>query len=591
MSRPAIVAPLLFLASVALSYLFADRYLPSPDEGASLAAAAKILDGAVFYRDIDAYPFPGAAYLLALGMAIFGEHLSVARGLAGAGFVCMVLSSYAAALVLVDRPRAALFGVALLSLKFLVFPNFTMFVYPDFAMTAAMTALAIFLRHPYRGASIRLVVAGIFAGLAVVTKQNVGLYVGLAMAGLLLWPEIAGGARRAVARHRWSEVSAFVAGIAVPVGIMASYFAAQGLLGRMIYSGLLRPFVGYLPTSGVSVLPPLQWWELGSLLWPRDSPYLVLLYGQLLEEGILPGASLQGVYALAGEVVARLIYTGLPVAFLGCAFLWLRMRRSSEAEPAVRGRRVRFFGSAAVCLAITASAFPRADMSHILLVYPAVLLTLFSLLVSRALAGGDSRPAGLETRMPTRLAAVVVAFVATTGALAIHHDSLLERRLTLERAELWVRPKDMWVQSLVQTVRERVPEGEPLFIYGHEAQLYFMADRYFPWPFTQLYPGMAGGGDGDVLARILVEQRPRLIVQGVTHWPGMPTLTEYTAKLVATIERDYVRATKAMFLARPPQGTIPPSFILQLWRLRGGDSSLSGEFSNRPSTPSASAVR
>lgn len=206
LSRPVVVAPLLFLASAAISYLFADRFLPTPDEGASLSAAAKILDGAVFYRDIDAYPFPGAAYLLALAMAIFGEHLSVARGLAGAGFVAMVLGSYAAALVLLDRPRAALYGLSLLSLKFLAFPNFTMFLYQDFATAAAMTALALFLRHPHRGASTVLFVAGIFVGLAVVSKQNVGLYVAIAMVGLLLWPEIAGGARRAVARHRWSEV-------------------------------------------------------------------------------------------------------------------------------------------------------------------------------------------------------------------------------------------------------------------------------------------------------------------------------------------------------------------------------------------------
>ena len=570
LSRPTVAASLLFLASVAISYLFADRYLPSPDEGASLTAAAKILDGAVFYREIDAYPFPGAAYLLALGMAIFGEHLSVARGLAGAGFTCMILSSYAAALVLVDRPRAALYGLALLSLKFLVFPNFTMFLYPDFAMIAVMTALAVFLRHPHDGASVRLVVAGICVGLAVVSKQNVGLYVAVAMIGLLLWPEITGGVRRAVARHRWTEVSAFAAGIAVPVGIMASYFAAQGLLWRMIYSGLFRPFVGYLPTSGVSALPPLQWWELGSMRWPQDSPYLVLLYGQLLEEGILPGASLQGVYALAGEIFARLVYTSLPVAFLGCALLWLRLRPFSEAEPRVRRLRGRFFGSAAVCLAITASAFPRADMSHILLIYPAVLLTLFSLVGAGALALSDSRLEARRSRTLRWLAAGVVTFVATTGALAIHHDSLLGHRLTIERAGLWVRAKDMWVRSLVQTVRERVPEGEPLFIYGHEAQFYFLTDRCFPWPFTQLYPGMAGGGDGQVLSRILVEERPQWVVQGVTHWPGMPTLTEYTAKLSATIERDYVRATKAMFRARPPGGTLPPSFILQLWRLREG---------------------
>ena len=221
-----------------------------------------------------------------------------------------------------------------------------------------------------------------------------------------------------------------------------------------------------------------------------------------------------------------------------------------------------------MCLAITASAFPRADMSHILFVYPAVLLTLFSLVGSRARIVGGAAPEVTGGRAFRWLAAGVVVLVALTGLLAVHHDSLLSRRLTLERADLWVRPKDMWVRSLVETVREAVPDGAPLFVYGHEAQLYFLADRYFPWRFTQLYPGMEGGEDGRKLSLVLAAEQPKLIVQGVTHWPGMPTLTEYTPLLVAAIERDYVRATKAMFRARPPEGTLPPPFILQLWSLR-----------------------
>lgn len=359
-----------------------------------------------------------------------------------------------------------------------------------------------------------------------------------------------------------------MAGIALPVGMMGVYLASHGLLGQMIYSGLLRPFVGYLSTSGVSVLPPLQWWELGSMRWPGDSPYLILMYGHLLGEGILPGASLQRGYALAGEIFARLLYTGLPLAFFVCALRWPKLRPSSDALPSWGHRRSRFFGSAAVCLAIAASAFPRADISHILVIYPAVLLTLFGLLDSQALAVSGSVPEGRRPRTLIWLAAVVFSFVATTGALAIQHDSILSQRLTLDRVGLWVRPEDMWIQSLVEKVQKRVPEGEPLFIYGHEAHFYFMTDRYFPWPFTQLYPGMAGGDDGRVLSRVLVEERPRFVIQGVTLWPGMPTLPDYTEELLTTIERDYVSATEGMFRTRPPDGPIPPDNVIQLWRLR-----------------------
>ncbi|HEM45461.1 MAG TPA: hypothetical protein ENO23_00280, partial [Alphaproteobacteria bacterium] len=65
---PSRFAPLLLVAAALLSYLYADRDLPFADEGATLTAAARILRGDVFYRDIDAYPFPGAAYLLAGAM-------------------------------------------------------------------------------------------------------------------------------------------------------------------------------------------------------------------------------------------------------------------------------------------------------------------------------------------------------------------------------------------------------------------------------------------------------------------------------------------------------------------------------------------
>ena len=80
--------------------------MPVPDEGALLTAAVKLLHGGVFYRDVDAYAFPGVSYLLAGMMSIFGEHLSVARALAGSFFCTSVLGVYACALTLMDRRRA-----------------------------------------------------------------------------------------------------------------------------------------------------------------------------------------------------------------------------------------------------------------------------------------------------------------------------------------------------------------------------------------------------------------------------------------------------------------------------------------------------
>ena len=102
-ARPTLVGPILLGLSAVLSVYFAGFQLPGADEGALLTNAMKLLRGGVFYRDVDAYPFPLAAYLAASAFSVFGEHLSVSRALAGLLFCATVLALYATALRLVDR--------------------------------------------------------------------------------------------------------------------------------------------------------------------------------------------------------------------------------------------------------------------------------------------------------------------------------------------------------------------------------------------------------------------------------------------------------------------------------------------------------
>ena len=104
------VAVALGLAGAVLSWWFATHTRPMSDEGAVLTAAAKLLRGGVFYREIDAYWLPGSAYLAAFAMKLFGEHLSVARVLAAISYLGMVLGLYALALRLLGARRAGLFG-------------------------------------------------------------------------------------------------------------------------------------------------------------------------------------------------------------------------------------------------------------------------------------------------------------------------------------------------------------------------------------------------------------------------------------------------------------------------------------------------
>ena len=177
-----VFAPLLLLAALALSRWQAGYAVPGADEGALLTQASRILDGEVYYRDLDAYPFPGGPYLLALVMGIFGEHLGVARGLATGVAVGVVGLVYAMGTRLLAPARAALLGVALLGCKVLAWPSFTGFFYWDLALLGAvLAAAAVVVGRPGAGAADRsgwAFVAGLGVGIAFAAKQSLGIYVG-----------------------------------------------------------------------------------------------------------------------------------------------------------------------------------------------------------------------------------------------------------------------------------------------------------------------------------------------------------------------------------------------------------------------------
>lgn len=280
LTRPIWFSALLLTLAAALSYIYADRAMPASDEGALLTAAVKLLHGGVFYRDVDAYAFPGVSYLLAGMMSLFGEHLSVARAIAGSFYCATVLGIYACAIALVDQKRAALCGLSLLSLKFFAFPIYTMFFYADVAVATAIAALALFLRHRFDGASQRLFWVGAFTGLSIVTKQSTGFLVAVVFAIVLCFPGFAHGPRGR--SSRLAEVAVYGAGVFFVVGGMCAYFSSQGVLGEMFRAGVLRPFTGYLPTSGVSFLPPSRLVEVrGTPIIGADLFFTTLLRARL----------------------------------------------------------------------------------------------------------------------------------------------------------------------------------------------------------------------------------------------------------------------------------------------------------------------
>ncbi|MBW2384658.1 MAG: glycosyltransferase family 39 protein, partial [Deltaproteobacteria bacterium] len=544
--------------SLGISFVFAGYRLGGNDEGALLTAAGKILRGGVFYRDINAYPFPGAHYLLAGTMALFGEHLGVARGLAACSFAALVGCLYALALRLLGRPRAALYGVSLLGFKLLAWPAFTAFFYWDLALLAACTAIWLFLAGHDAPSPRRLGLVGVCVGLALITKQNVGIYLASALFGILLFAAREGapaGGREGIASNR-AGMLPVAAGIAVTVLPGVIYFAFHGLLPELLRSGLIRPFTDYATTSSISFFRPLQWWQLSELQGTAGFSYFPETVWTLLRRQLLPGGeAVYSSYWLAGELFVRGVYSAMALTFVGACLQWFR-----PAEGTLRERRRLQGRFALLCFAVTISAFPRADFAHMMGIYPLVLLLLFS--VTGELA--ERLPGGTARTLRAVEVGLVAGILSVVSVLSVVLLGSMTERLELSRADLRVWPEDAFVASVVRYVEENVPEDRSIFVYGHEAYYYFLSGRYTPWPFSQLYPGQAGRDAGQTLAALLDEKRPPLIIQGFTNFPGVPSLKNQIPKLDAFIRAQY-QATPMPFRRYPPPfQRIPPPHRLQV---------------------------
>ena len=570
--EPARFGSLLAIAWLCVSFLYADRGLPPNDEGALLTNAARVLRGAVYYRDLDAYPFPGATYLLALVMTIFGEQVNVARGLAVAVSLAAVLALYATALQLLDRRRAAAFGVCLLSLKFVAWPAFTAYMYSDVAFAFGCTAIALLVRADAATSALRTALAGVCVGAAVLSKQNLGIALALATFTLLLVPQLAHQAARRDGRARFRSGAAFGLGVALPVGFMLLYFALHGAAGTMLESGLIRPFTSYLPTSGIGFAEPLRWWQLGSLREVPGNPYFSGPFLLAMSGKLLPAEGLYPLYWMVAEVASRALYSSIPLAFAAALFAAGRfvVRGALSAD---RAASLRFAGMAA---AVMASAWPRADFYHVISVYPVVLLLLFDRVAAGRGAGEPTPPgreAGSSAFASNRAGrwigrGALVSLLVVTGCVSGLHQSSYRHHLDLDRADLYISPYSGWVRSIVDLARAELEPGDPLFVYGHEAALYFLAERFSTWRFAQLYPGQVGEGRGSELANHLRAHPPAVIIRGGA---GSPPLASYTPELLSWVLDNY-EVDERVFEQYPPRARyVPPRWLVAVMRRGGGE--------------------
>jgi hypothetical protein len=540
-----LTAAVLSAAAAAISIPLLRMWPPTGDEGAMLTGAVKLLRGGIFYRNIAAYPTPGAWYLLAGAMRLVGESVITARVLTLIAFALTVGFFYLIARPLLGAQLALAYGVGLLAVKLWAWPAWSAYLYADVAFVFAAAAALAFLAGWQRRRGRHFFIAGLLFGAATLCKQTVGIYpAGAGLAVLVLAPL----ATRRPASHAWlrrvlgladdqpwawAPAWLLVAGGLAAFIIPVLYFGRHGLLGEMVTAGLVRPLAGYLPTSAVSYTEMLDWSHFRSLTESAFDPYRV----PVLSVSPLAGSAPMGqneLWRSLTEFYVRMMYLLVPLFLLAPALhlVWKARRNPAAGEPHARQADA---AALALMVGLFASAFPRADYYHVIDVAPAWLLALF-------MGAAGWAEAARERRGRLIRGGVAVAGVAWLAVGAFAMATLSSRcDLILNLPHFGrVRAPGLYtdLEPTVAYIRSHTAPDAPLFVLGSEAYFYFLTDRYSPWPFAQTYPGQTGDDMGQRLAGVIEQHRIPYVIRG-RRAPGLPILSSYAPALLRYIARHY----------------------------------------------------
>jgi hypothetical protein len=242
---------------------------PAPyDEGNTVVAAWRLLEGERLYRDVWQMHAPGSAYLLAGAFRLFGTTLGVERALRA-----VLLGLTAATLVVLTRrlaPRPDAGSVAVLAglaaAAYALLPTHAPFLRPTApALLLALLALLPAQRAIESRSARACFLAGALAGLCGVFRLDFGVYTGAAIAlGLASRPRL---------------LAPLALGAAAVAGPALAALAASGLLPEALDQMIVFPATVYpaqrrlpiydLPAVGSALLPLLAAVGVAVVCWAR----------------------------------------------------------------------------------------------------------------------------------------------------------------------------------------------------------------------------------------------------------------------------------------------------------------------------------
>jgi hypothetical protein len=228
------------------------------DEGYYLYESARLLDGAVFYRDLFDLITPGSHWLLAGLFRVFGTTMATARGLHAATQGAIVVLVWTGCRLLGVRRGVA---IAAALMQPALFESAWQCTSPHWLATLlTLAVLVALLRAPSAA-----VLPGVLAGLLIAVQQQKGVIIGAGAAAALVAGGLAGGGRNAVPAIR-RRLARYVVGLlAVAVPFFVALLWSVGL--QPLWTALLVfPFVNY---PRVNRVPWGYIWTLPSYTFPH----------------------------------------------------------------------------------------------------------------------------------------------------------------------------------------------------------------------------------------------------------------------------------------------------------------------------------
>ena len=450
-----------------------DRNANLLDEGSTAAQALRVLNGELIYRDFFTVVTPASYYTVAWLFQVFGPSLMVLRWAALITGLGILLVTLLIARRVMSWPFAA--AAALMTTVwgwFLITPNY----YSLEAALFALLALWCYLRHLEQPHVKWIVLAGLFTGLAALTKQNVGAYAAMAIVAAVWISRI--DALRTTVR--------FVAAAAAPVLLTLLLLIAAGAGSYLYESWVYYPLAKYPERFAV--------------------PYPSFFEPLTTDHGVFE------------RWVRYVIYLPVVVYPIG-VILIARAREHRHALIAI----------ASMGLLLLLQSWPRADVPHILFgLQPTFIM--FAYVLYRGARG----PLLAAVMIAPMLLLLWNGYQRTDWEYANYVASL-----KVDRAQgVATLPLDAQRINLVtQYIRANTAADDSIFVVPWAAGFYFLTDRanatrtdFLLFADPETYPCL--------LAR-LEERRPKYVIYGYTWDVDNKRFRDYAAPIDAYIRSRY----------------------------------------------------